>query len=91
MLLCLGTFSQWFNDLLLMIRFISCQSLKYMAEFIEQYSKSAQIHQTSVAQDGSMTFAPAYILVFLVYILAHDSGFPHVDCQDENVYAQFCR
>lgn len=66
-------------------------SLKYMAEFIEQYSKSAQIHQTSVAQDGSMTFAPAYIVVFLVYILAHDSGFPHVDCQDENVYAQFCR
>ncbi|TYK31652.1 sister chromatid cohesion protein PDS5-like protein A isoform X1 [Cucumis melo var. makuwa] len=66
-------------------------SRKYMAEFIEQYSKIAQIHQTSVVQDGSMTFVPAYIVVFLIYILAHDSGFPHVDCQDENVYAQFCR
>lgn len=91
MLLCLGTSSLRFNDLLLMILFISCQSRKYMAEFIEQYSKIAQIHQTSVVQDGSMTFVPAYIVVFLIYILAHDSGFPHVDCQDENVYAQFCR
>ncbi|XP_022131924.1 sister chromatid cohesion protein PDS5 homolog A isoform X2 [Momordica charantia] len=65
-------------------------SLKYMAEFIEQYSKIAQIHQTSVVQDGSMTLFPAYIVVFLIYILAHDSGFPHLDCQDEKVYAQFC-
>ncbi|KAE8649626.1 sister chromatid cohesion protein PDS5 homolog A isoform X1 [Cucumis sativus] len=66
-------------------------SLKYMAEFIQQYSKIAQIHQTSVVQDGSMTFVPAYIVVFLMYILAHDSGFPNLDCQDENVFAQFCR
>ncbi|XP_023523391.1 sister chromatid cohesion protein PDS5 homolog A-like isoform X2 [Cucurbita pepo subsp. pepo] len=65
-------------------------SLKYMAEFIEQYRKIAQIHQNSVGQDGSLTFVPAYIVVFLIYILAHDSGFPHTDCQDENEYAQFC-
>ncbi|XP_038899210.1 sister chromatid cohesion protein PDS5 homolog A isoform X2 [Benincasa hispida] len=65
-------------------------SLKYMADFIERYSKIAQIHQTSVVPDGSMTFVPAYIVVFLIYILAHDSDFPLVDCQDENVYAQFC-
>ena len=62
-----------------------------MAEFIEQYSKIARMHQTSVVQEESMTFVPAYIVVFLIYILAHDSDFPHVDCQDENVYAQFCR
>lgn len=71
--------------------FISFQSFKYMAEFIEQYSKMAQIHQTSVGEDGSMTFVPSYIVVFLIYILAHDSGFPPIDCRDENVYAQFCR
>ncbi|XP_022976675.1 sister chromatid cohesion protein PDS5 homolog A-like isoform X2 [Cucurbita maxima] len=65
-------------------------SLKYMAEFIEQYNKIARMHQTSVVQEESMTFVPAYIVVFLIYILAHDSDFPHVDCQDENVYAQFC-
>ncbi|KAG6608062.1 Sister chromatid cohesion protein PDS5-like A-B, partial [Cucurbita argyrosperma subsp. sororia] len=65
-------------------------SPKYMEEFIEQYRKIAQIHQNSVGQGGSVTFVPAYIVVFLIYILAHDSGFPHTDCQDENEYAQFC-
>jgi hypothetical protein len=34
---------------------------------------------------------PAYIVVFLIHVLAHDAGFPPDGCQDEQVYAQFCR
>ncbi|KAL6962149.1 hypothetical protein U1Q18_037103 [Sarracenia purpurea var. burkii] len=64
-------------------------SQKYMAEFIREYSREAQIHLTSAKQLG-LTDYPAYIVVFLIHILAHDSGFPPENC-DEEMYAQFLR
>lgn len=62
-----------------------------MAEFIKEYSREARIRQTSMVQGGSIMDYPAYIVVFLIHLLVHDAGFPSEDCQDETVYAQFCR
>ncbi|CAA2988300.1 sister chromatid cohesion PDS5 homolog A isoform X2 [Olea europaea subsp. europaea] len=62
-------------------------SLKYLEEFIREYSKGAQNHETASTQGA--TDCPAYIIVFLVHVLAHDTSFPDPDCQDEDVYAQF--
>ncbi|KAK9993628.1 hypothetical protein SO802_023331 [Lithocarpus litseifolius] len=64
-------------------------SFKYMAEFIKEYSREARIHQTSSAQGATITDYPAYIVVFLIYFLAHDTGFPSENCPEE-IYAQFC-
>ncbi|XVE55344.1 hypothetical protein DITRI_Ditri03aG0151400 [Diplodiscus trichospermus] len=65
-------------------------SFKYMVEFIKEYSREARIHQTSMVHGGSIVDYPAYIVVFLIHLLAHDEGFPSEDCQDEAIYAQFC-
>ncbi|KAF3445662.1 hypothetical protein FNV43_RR10838 [Rhamnella rubrinervis] len=65
-------------------------SLKYMAEFVKEYSKEARIRQTSAVQRGLVIDFPAYIVIFLIHLLAHDRGFPSEDCQDEETYAQFC-
>ncbi|KAM1074484.1 hypothetical protein ACFX11_019663 [Malus domestica] len=65
-------------------------SLKYIAEFVKDYSREAQVRQISGVQEGLNTDFPAYIVVFLIHILAHDTGFPPEDCQDEKAYAQFC-
>ena len=62
-----------------------------MAEFIKEYSREARIRQTSSAQGGTITDYPAYIVVFLIYFLAHDTGFPSENCPEEEIYAQFCR
>jgi len=67
------------------------QSFKYIEEFIKEYSRKAQIRQTSGVQESSPMDYPAYIVVFLIHVLAHDAGFPPDGCQDEQVYAQFCR
>ncbi|KAK2659490.1 hypothetical protein Ddye_006023 [Dipteronia dyeriana] len=58
-------------------------SFKYMAEFIKEYSKEARIRQNSAVQGVSITDYPAYIVVFLIHVLAHDPGFPPEDCQDK--------
>ncbi|XP_028067959.1 sister chromatid cohesion protein PDS5 homolog A isoform X5 [Camellia sinensis] len=63
-------------------------SLKYMAEFVREYSRDARIRQTSGKQLGLPDY-PAYIVVFLIHVLAHDSGFPPENCGDEEIYAQF--
>ncbi|KAJ6730469.1 ANDROGEN INDUCED INHIBITOR OF PROLIFERATION AS3 / PDS5-RELATED [Salix viminalis] len=65
-------------------------SLKNIEEFIKDYSRKAQIRQTSGVQGSSLMDYPAYIVVFLIHLLAHDAGFPPDGCQDEQVYAQFC-
>ncbi|KAJ6337417.1 hypothetical protein OIU76_007150 [Salix suchowensis] len=65
-------------------------SLKNIEEFIKDYSRKAQIRQTSGVQGSSLMDYPAYIVVFLIHVLAHDAGFPPDGCQDEQVYAQFC-
>ena len=62
-----------------------------MAEFVKEYSKEARIRQTSGVQQGLVIDFPAYIVIFLIHLLAHDRGFPSEDCQDEETYAQFCR
>jgi sister-chromatid-cohesion protein PDS5 len=62
-----------------------------MAEFIKEYSKEARIRQTSAAQGGTITDYPAYIVVFLIYLLAHDTGYPCEICPEPEIYAQFCR
>ncbi|KAJ6685414.1 PRECOCIOUS DISSOCIATION OF SISTERS 5 ISOFORM A [Salix purpurea] len=65
-------------------------ALKNIEEFIKDYSRKAQIRQTSGVQGSSLMDYPAYIVVFLIHVLAHDAGFPPDGCQDEQVYAQFC-
>ncbi|GAV71980.1 Cnd1 domain-containing protein [Cephalotus follicularis] len=62
----------------------------YVAEFIKDYSTLARIRQTSALQGGSITDYPAYIVVFLIHVLAHDRDFPPEDCEDEETFAQFC-
>lgn len=62
-----------------------------MGEFIKEYSREARTCQTYAKQGGSLTDYPAYIVVFLIHILAHDTGFPSSGCQDEQEYARFCR
>ncbi|XP_059630755.1 sister chromatid cohesion protein PDS5 homolog B isoform X2 [Cornus florida] len=64
-------------------------SLKYMEEFIREYSRGARVHQTSTMQGGLIDH-PAYLVVFLIHVLAHDTGFPPENCQDEGIYACFC-
>ncbi|KAF9687215.1 hypothetical protein SADUNF_Sadunf02G0070500 [Salix dunnii] len=65
-------------------------SFKNIEEFIKDYSRKAQIRQTSGVQGSSLMDYPAYIVVFLIHVLAHDAGFPPDGCQDEQLYAQFC-
>lgn len=60
-----------------------------MAEFIKDCSREARIRQNSAVQGVSITDYPAYIVVFLIHILAHDIGFPSEDCQDDRIIAQF--
>lgn len=60
-----------------------------MAEFVKQYGREAR--QTSGDKKGLITDFPAYIVVYLIHSLAHNKDFPHEDCQNEELYAQFCR
>lgn len=62
-----------------------------MAEFIKEYSREGQIRQMSAIKGGSVTDYPAYIVVFLIHILAHDPGFPAENYKDDELYARFCR
>ncbi|KDP32795.1 hypothetical protein JCGZ_12087 [Jatropha curcas] len=65
-------------------------SLKYIEEFIKEYGLEARNRQTSAVQGGPFTDYPAYVVVHLIHILAHDADFPPNDCQDEQAYANFC-
>ncbi|XP_010692404.2 sister chromatid cohesion protein PDS5 homolog B isoform X2 [Beta vulgaris subsp. vulgaris] len=66
------------------------KSLKYLIEFIKEYSKATRTCVAS-GKEGSMTDSPAYIMVFLLHVLTHDAGFPHVNSHTEKYTAQFCR
>ncbi|KAK6939869.1 hypothetical protein RJ641_029400 [Dillenia turbinata] len=66
-------------------------ALKYMTEFIKECSREARANQDQALVEESMTDYPVYILVFLIHVLAHDSGFPPENCQEADVYVQFCR
>lgn len=65
--------------------------LKYIPEFIKEYSHENQIRQSSAVQGFSLPGYPAYVVVYLVYVLAHDADFPSEDCKDERIFANFCR
>lgn len=60
-----------------------------MAEFIKVYSIVARKRQTS-AGGGTIIDYPAYILVYLIHVLAHSSDFPEA-CQNEKLWADLCR
>ncbi|GFP89800.1 sister chromatid cohesion protein pds5 homolog a [Phtheirospermum japonicum] len=62
-------------------------ALKYLEEFIGQYGKRAQLHETTAMQESANH--PVYLVVFLIHVLAHDPDFPAPDCRDENIYAEF--
>ncbi|XP_027368350.1 sister chromatid cohesion protein PDS5 homolog A [Abrus precatorius] len=65
------------------------QNYKYLAEFIKDYSIVAHTRQTSAVQ-GAIIDYPAYILVFLIHVLARNNDFAFEICQDEKKYADIC-
>lgn len=67
------------------------QSSKYMTEFVKEYGREARIRQTARVEQGLITDFPAYVVVFLIHLLAHDKEFPLEECQDETLCARFCR
>ncbi|KAM7256072.1 hypothetical protein ACFE04_011813 [Oxalis oulophora] len=69
---------------------LQTDSIKYMAEFIKEYTRQARTQQPSSKPEGALTDHPAYVVVFLIHVLAHDTSFPLEDCQDEKIFAQFC-
>ncbi|KAM0947386.1 putative sister chromatid cohesion protein Pds5 [Dioscorea sansibarensis] len=72
---------------------IRTDSMKHLAQFIKDNNKEAKIHHNTCLQEtdgGPMTNCPEYIIVFLIHILAHDPGFPPENCDNEDVYAEFC-
>lgn len=60
-----------------------------MEKFIKQYSIEARIRQNSAAQVVSITDYPAYVVVFLIHVLAHDKNFLLENFQDEGKIAKF--
>lgn len=65
------------------------QALKYLEEFIWEYGKRVQIHET-MTKEGAVTH-PACLVVFLIHVLAHDHNFPAPECRDVKIYAEFMR
>lgn len=65
------------------------QALKYMEEFIREYGKRVQIHET-MTKEGAATHSSCLIM-FLIHVLAHDRNFPAPDCEDAKIYAEFMR
>ncbi|KFK42149.1 hypothetical protein AALP_AA2G217700 [Arabis alpina] len=64
-------------------------SFRYINEFISNATRQAQACPET-DQRESPTDCPAYMIVFLIHVLAHDPEFPSEDCRDEHVYARFC-
>ncbi|KAL9173225.1 hypothetical protein ABFS82_03G099300 [Erythranthe guttata] len=62
-------------------------ALKYLEEFVREYSKGVQIQEITTMQGAANH--PLYLVVFLIHVLAHDPNFPAPDCRDEKTYAQF--
>lgn len=73
----------------LMILAAFVQSLRYINGFIRNATREARAGR-DVDQRESLTDCPAYMIVFLIHVLAHDPDFPSEDCVDEHVYARFC-
>lgn len=61
-----------------------------MTEFVKGFRRKARTRQSSAKQQGLTDF-PEYIVVFLIHVLAHDSGFPPENCDNEEIYSLFLR
>ncbi|KAL0878226.1 hypothetical protein Bca101_027932 [Brassica carinata] len=61
-------------------------SLRYINGFIRNATREAR----DVDKRESLTDCPAYMIVFVIHVLAHDPDFPSEDCLDEHAYARFC-
>ncbi|EPS65437.1 hypothetical protein M569_09341 [Genlisea aurea] len=59
----------------------------YLEDFIREYSKEAQMLNTLLASNKASH--PAYMVVYLIDILAHAPSFPSPGCRSENLWAQF--
>lgn len=64
------------------------QASKYLEEFIREYGKRVQIHETMTKEAATHS---ACLVVFLIHVLAHDRNFPASDCEDVKIYAEFMR
>ncbi|XP_023643713.1 sister chromatid cohesion protein PDS5 homolog A isoform X2 [Capsella rubella] len=64
-------------------------SFGYISGFINNATRQSRAYQ-DLDQGESLTDSPAYMIVFLIHVLAHDPDFPSEDCRDEIVYARFC-
>ncbi|CAI9115357.1 OLC1v1016244C1 [Oldenlandia corymbosa var. corymbosa] len=60
-------------------------SLKYMGEYIKLNAKRAGLDE-SAPLSRCLLKHPVYVIVFLIHLLAHDSGFPPMDCLDAEMY-----
>ncbi|XP_064947401.1 sister chromatid cohesion protein PDS5 homolog B-like isoform X1 [Musa acuminata AAA Group] len=68
-------------------------SVKFFTAFLTARNKKFLINKNALAQetDGvAITKHPGYIVVFVIHVLAHDKNFPSDNCQDQDVYAEFC-
>ncbi|KAL9683642.1 hypothetical protein QQ045_015467 [Rhodiola kirilowii] len=59
----------------------------FMADFIKEYTKESRSSQSPSTLE-SVVDSPAYVVVFLIHLLAHSTNFPPKDCLDEDSYAQ---
>ncbi|XP_058724136.1 sister chromatid cohesion protein PDS5 homolog B isoform X3 [Vicia villosa] len=64
------------------------QNYKHMTEFIKEYSIAAYKRQPSSVR-GVIVDYPAYVMVYLIHVLAFSNDFPE-SCQNEEVYAELC-
>ncbi|CAL9070064.1 unnamed protein product [Musa banksii] len=68
-------------------------SVKFFTAFLTARNNKFLINKNALAQetDGvAITKHPGYIVVFVIHVLAHDKNFPSDNCQDQDVYAEFC-
>ncbi|CAA6667666.1 unnamed protein product [Spirodela intermedia] len=84
--LALGCCSECLSD-------TKADALNYLGQFFREYNRRARLTHGSPRQNmdgGALTTFPAYIVVFLIHVLAHDRGFPSADSQDdEYAFASF--
>jgi len=64
--------------------------VRYLIEFIEEYGRAAPNCPASGVEEFSTNCA-AYVVVFLLHVLAHDAVFPPLNSNSEELFAQFCR
>ncbi|CAN8234143.1 unnamed protein product [Cochlearia groenlandica] len=64
-------------------------SYRFINGFVRNATREAGACQ-NLDKGESLTDCPAYMIVFLIHVLAHSPEFPSEDCRGEDVYARFC-